>query len=123
MIKPIAEARESITSLALTLSVIHLLVSSDNLKYLTRADREKHLQDLLNQMGSLEDTLKAIVKQVRAVRRARIRDDDVISRMALELAELGTSIDSLVSAPAAVDEEPAETLTVTVNVEDKPVTE
>ena len=68
------------------------LYSDNNWKYLTRTAREKRIKPLLDALGGAEDTAKAILKALRAVKRARIRDDELLSEL---IAMHGLPVDEL----------------------------
>lgn len=96
------EAEERITNLSGDINLLTQLSMTDNLKYLTRIERERIFKRLLENAGALEDTLKAMIKAARDVRRARLRDDEQLSRMVIAM----TQADLKVSAFEAPPEEP-----------------
>jgi hypothetical protein len=90
----IVEIKDHMYALAGDITTVATLMQTDNLKFLTRVERDKIFSRLLENIGALEDGVKALVKEGRAVRRARLRDDDQLSRMVLALTEAGKVVDS-----------------------------
>ena len=85
------------------------LVKTDTLKYVTRPERDALLRQILDRQADIDDALKANIKLVRLVRRARIRDDVAISLLAQFLGTRGVNVDELVkTAGGAVEEAPEE---------------
>lgn len=80
------EAAELMASISDDLKLINQLNSTNNMRFLTRVEREKVFTRLLSNGGALEDILKAVVRAGREVRRARIRDDDQLSRMVIGMS-------------------------------------
>lgn len=95
----IFEAEERIVNISGDVSLLSDLMTTDNLKYLTRAERERIFKRLLENMGALEDTLKAMVKAARDVRRARLRDDEQLSRMVIAMTDHGLKVGSYEAPP------------------------
>lgn len=79
------EAEERIINITGDVELLTQLSMTDNLKYLTRIERERIFKRLLENVGALEDTLKAMIKAARDVRRARLRDDEQLSRMVVAM--------------------------------------
>jgi predicted RNase H-like nuclease len=104
-VKPavIVEAEERIVNIAGDVNLIGQLTMTDNLKYLTRAERERVFKRVLENMGALEDTLKAMIKAAREVRRARLRDDEQLSRMVVAMTQHALKVGGFETPP----EEPA----------------
>ena len=88
----IVEIKESMLSMETDVLALSNLMVTNNLQYLTRTVREEIFKRLLDNMGALEDAVKALVKEGRAVRRARLRDDDQLSRIVLDLANHGACV-------------------------------
>jgi hypothetical protein len=96
----IVEIKESMLSLEDDVLTLSNLMVTSNLQYLTRTVREEIFKRLLDNLGVLEDAVKALVKDGRAVRRARLRDDDQLSRMVMELTAIGSTVGSFEVPPA-----------------------
>lgn len=95
----VLEAEERIVNLAGDVDLLSRLTMTDNLKYLTRAERERVFKRLLENMGALEDTLKAMIKAARDVRRARLRDDEQLSRMVIAMTDHALKVSSFETPP------------------------
>lgn len=93
------EADERALNLTEDLALLAQLTSTDNLKYLTRAERERIFKRLLENTGALEDTVKAIIKGAREVRRARLRDDEQLSRMVIAMTHHALKVGSFEAPP------------------------
>lgn len=100
-VKPaiIQEAEERLANIVQDIGVVNDLMVTDNLKYLTRVERERIFKRLLDNMGALEDTLKAMIKAGREVRRARLRDDEQLSRMVVAMTSHGLKVGAFEVAP------------------------
>lgn len=95
------EAYEKLDGFIAGLQRLEALTEADNLKYLTRVEREPIFETILGNLGDLEDIAKALIKGARAVRRARVRDDDQLSRMIIAMTEGGLRVDDY-EGPSAV---------------------
>lgn len=102
------EASETIARLSTDLQALESLVITDNLKHMTRSQREAHFKRLLDDVSALEDTIKAVIKDARAVRRARFRDDEQLSRMVVAMAACGISANTFASVELTVEEPPTD---------------
>jgi hypothetical protein len=80
------------------------LVKTDTLKYVTRPERDTMLRKILDNQADIDDSLKATIKLVRNIRRARIRDDAAISLLAQFLSSRGVSVDDLIKGTAGAEE-------------------
>ena len=80
------------------------LVKTDTLKYVTRPERDTLLRQILDRQADIDDSLKATIKLVRNIRRARIRDDVAISLLAQFLGGHGVSVDDLIKGTAGAEE-------------------
>jgi hypothetical protein len=80
------------------------LVKTDTLKYVTRPERDTLLRQILDRQADIDDSLKATIKLVRNIRRARIRDDVAISLLAQFLGARGVSVDDLIKGTAGAEE-------------------
>ncbi len=100
-VKPpiITEAQERILNLEDDIDLVNQLTVTENLKYLTRSERERIFKRMLENVGALEDTVKAIIKGGREVRRARLRDDEQLSRMVIEMSQHSLKVDSFETPP------------------------
>lgn len=87
------EAVELMTAINEDLKLIDQLNGTSNMRFLTRAEREKIFVRLLSNGDALEDILKAVVRAGRDVRRARIRDDDQLSRMVIGMSQHNLSVE------------------------------
>lgn len=92
IVQSIDEAQHNIIRLAGDVDKLRQLVITDNLKYLTRTERDRLFKSMLESMGAIEDTLKAVIKLAKPDRRARLRDDEHLSRLILILAEIGVKV-------------------------------
>lgn len=89
------EAQTFIEDYKASLDELHgLTITTSNLKYMTRTQREELYKGLLENCAKLEDSTKALIKGLREIRRARLRDDTHIGEVALTMAYLGRSIDA-----------------------------
>lgn len=88
------EAAELMQALTADLLLISQLNATNNLRFMTRVEREKIFTRMLDNGAALEDILKAVVRAGRDVRRARIRDDDQLSRMVVGMAAAGLAVES-----------------------------
>lgn len=88
------EIEERLISITGDTKLLAQLTSTGNIKYMTRFERERIFTRLLSNMGALEDGLKAALKAARDVRRARIRNDDQLSRMVVALTAANLDVDS-----------------------------
>ena len=86
------EALSSLNGLSGGIKKLQNLVELDNFKYLTRVERDVVYETVLTNMASLEDTVKAMIKAARNERRARLRDDDQLSRMVVALSAMGQKV-------------------------------
>ena len=89
VLKHLNEQKESINKML-------ELVETDTLKYVTRPERDLELRAILDRQDQIDDTLKATVKMIRLVRRARIRDDFVLSKLAQYIGSQGINLDKFV---------------------------
>jgi hypothetical protein len=80
------------------------LVKTDTLKYVTRPERDTLLRQILDRQADIDDSLKATIKLVRNIRRARIRDDVAISLLAQFLGDRGVNVDDLIKGAAGAEE-------------------
>lgn len=90
----IDEVKLNICKLQDDVALLGQLIDTDNLKYLTRAERDNIFKRLFESMGVIEDTLKAVIKLAKPERRARIHDDDQLSRIIIDLAQMGVKVSS-----------------------------
>lgn len=95
----ITEAEERLDNISDDLTLLDRLIKLGNLKYLTRIERELIFKRMLENMGALEDTLKAIIKASRDVRRSRLRDDEQLSRMVIAMSHLDLKVSSYETPP------------------------
>lgn len=89
---PYQEARTKLDDIRRAVIELESLTDCDNLKYLTRVQREAIFTVMLEGVGALEDTIKAIVREGRNVKRARLRDDETLSRMIKAMTEHGLCV-------------------------------
>lgn len=87
------EAADRMSAINDDLALIKKLNETNNMRFLTRVEREKIFSRLLANGSVLEDILKAIVRAGREVRRARLRDDDQLSRMVIGLSQCDLAVE------------------------------
>ena len=92
-LSPFEEARVKVNDIFAILNEVESLTTCDNMQYLTRVQRELIFSSLLDNVGALEDVIKAIVRNGRSVRRARLRDDEQLSRIVKALSDYGLRVD------------------------------
>lgn len=73
----------------------HRMVESGAFKYTTPSHRKALLDALTAHADKVDDSARAIIKGMRQIKRAKIRDDDVIAMLAHSYALNGGSLNEL----------------------------
>lgn len=73
----------------------HRMIESGAFKYTTPVHRKALLDALIDHADKVDDSARAIIKGMRQIKRAKIRDDDVIAMLAHSYANGGGNLSDL----------------------------
>jgi len=76
------------------MSFLTKLLLTDTMKFISRPIRDDLIRRVLDRMGDIEDSTRAIIKTARSVKRQRLSDDKQVSNLFMNIADL-TALDAL----------------------------
>lgn len=89
------------------LRILENLVATDSIKYIAGPIKNEMLRKLLELTGDVDDATRAVVKGVRTIKRARLKDEAAISNLVINLSTMGMSVDQLTTDSSKIEAEAA----------------